>query len=221
MPAATQPPPPVWTPGATNAALVVACVLFGSVLYRAWGVVERPRGDMPILRAVDANDRLDLNAANESLLAAVPGVGKTLAARVVEDREANGPYEHVEDLRRVKGIGPATLTKLSRHLAVYDDGLPKPPKAAPPPAKAAPPPDANPWGDAARKKPLTAAVDVNTCPAEDLTALPGVGPTLASRIDAYRKERPFADVDELRRVKGIGAKTLEKIRPWVKVGGKK
>jgi DNA uptake protein ComE-like DNA-binding protein len=42
-----------------------------------------------------------------------------------------------------------------------------------------------------------------------------VGPALASRIVAAR---PFADVDELRRVKGVRRATLERLRPHVIVG---
>ena len=48
--------------------------------------------------------------------------------------------------------------------------------------------------------------------------MPGIGPVLSARIVETRQARPFASVDELRRVKGIGVKTLEKLRPHVMVG---
>ncbi len=54
-------------------------------------------------------------------------------------------------------------------------------------------------------------LDANTATAEQLDALPGIGAVLAGRIIAAR---PFKNADELRRVKGIGAKKLEKIRPF-------
>src|SRR5262245_46042514 len=47
-------------------------------------------------------------------------------------------------------------------------------------------------------------VDVNSASAVELRHLPGVGEKLALRIVAERRVRPFRDVDDLRRVKGIG-----------------
>ena len=47
-------------------------------------------------------------------------------------------------------------------------------------------------------------MDLNACRAEDLDALPGIGPALAERIVAYRDEHgPFRSMDELRKVKGF------------------
>lgn len=62
-------------------------------------------------------------------------------------------------------------------------------------------------------------VDVNRASAEELALLPGIGPAIAGRIVSDRSERgPFASVDELRRVKGIGAATLERVRPFAAAG---
>jgi comEA protein len=62
-------------------------------------------------------------------------------------------------------------------------------------------------------------VDVNTADVGELQQLPGVGPTLAERIVAHRrKEGPFHSFDDLKQVKGIGAKTLEHLRPHVTFG---
>ncbi len=58
-------------------------------------------------------------------------------------------------------------------------------------------------------------VNVNTASLELLTTLPGIGPTKAAAIIA---ERPFDSVEALERVPGIGPKTLETLRPLVKVG---
>jgi competence protein ComEA len=52
-------------------------------------------------------------------------------------------------------------------------------------------------------------VRVNSATPEELMRLPGVGPALAARIVAAR---PFASLDELLRVRGIGPKTLDKLR---------
>jgi len=49
---------------------------------------------------------LNINAAGAEALQALPGIGPALAARIVADREARGPFRTPEDLRRVPGIGP-------------------------------------------------------------------------------------------------------------------
>jgi competence protein ComEA len=69
-----------------------------------------------------------------------------------------------------------------------------------------------------KKSPPAAPIDLNRATAEELQQLPGVGPVTSQRIVATRAAGPFKTVDELRRVSGIGAKTLEKLRPFITVG---
>ena len=56
-------------------------------------------------------------------------------------------------------------------------------------------------------------INPNTASHEELCELPGVGKVIASRIIAARADKPFGRAEDLRRVQGIGAKTLERIRP--------
>lgn len=63
-----------------------------------------------------------------------------------------------------------------------------------------------------------ALLDVNSAGSAALQTLPGIGPVLASRIIAYRNAHgPFAAVDDLINVSGIGPSRLEDIRPFVRV----
>ncbi len=57
-------------------------------------------------------------------------------------------------------------------------------------------------------------VDINKADWPELATLPGVGRKLAERIVQSREQNgPYADIDDLRRVRGIGARTLETLRP--------
>lgn len=63
-----------------------------------------------------------------------------------------------------------------------------------------------------------AALNINTATKDELVALNGIGPAKAQAILDYRKANgPFKSVDDLRNVKGIGAKRLEKLRPELAV----
>ena len=68
--------------------------------------------------------------------------------------------------------------------------------------------------------PKPAVIDLNTATAEQLQTLPGIGPVIAERIIAYRKETGgFESVGELMHVSGIGEKKLEAIWDLVTIGG--
>lgn len=55
---------------------------------------------------------VDLNRATAADLARLPGIGPLLAARIVAWREARGPFQSVDDLRRVRGLGRVKLERL-------------------------------------------------------------------------------------------------------------
>lgn len=59
---------------------------------------------------------INVNAATEDQLDALPGVGATLAARIVAHRDRNGPFRRPEDLSRVEGIGDKTVTRLTPYV---------------------------------------------------------------------------------------------------------
>lgn len=46
----------------------------------------------------------------------LPGLGETLAKRIVASRESEGPFRDHDDLRRVRGIGPRTLERIRPYL---------------------------------------------------------------------------------------------------------
>jgi len=97
--------------------------------------------------------------------------------------------------------------------------------ASPPRTPAAP----DGWVVATDGSPLTPApgwrglllghpLDLNTATATDLEALPGIGPHTAAAVLADRcSAGPFTTVEELVRVRGIGATTLDRLRPSLRV----
>lgn len=59
-------------------------------------------------------------------------------------------------------------------------------------------------------------VNINTAPAEELRTLDGIGEKSAAAIVAYRRQNPpFQTAEDLLAVKGIGPKTLDKIRDYI------
>jgi len=68
-------------------------------------------------------------------------------------------------------------------------------------------------------KAVEGVVNLNTAPAELLSVLPGVGPSKALGIVAYRTRHPFRTVDELVRVKGIGRRMVRAMRDHLAVAG--
>jgi competence protein ComEA len=80
-------------------------------------------------------------------------------------------------------------------------------------------------GDPGRERPLQGLelvllgrpVDLDRASAEDLAAVPGIGPGLAAEVVRERDEHgPFGSPDALRRVRGIGPVRLERARPWLR-----
>lgn len=71
--------------------------------------------------------------------------------------------------------------------------------------------------DSARPHPGAApAVDLNRAGPAELDRLPGIGPVLAARIVEHRRRHGrFGSVEELRAVRGVGPRMLERLRPLV------
>ena len=171
---------------------------------------------------------LDLNRATAEDLDAIPGIGPALAQRIVDYRQAHGPFKKIEDLMEVSGIGPREPAKAETLIWDWEAR--------------------RPWlrltGKAAmtfgksvsgtllenqagrlpgsksdlQPKPPGRAIDPNLASPKDLETLPGIGPVLAQRIIDYRRAHgPYKKIADLRKVSGIGPKKLEKIKPYLTI----
>jgi competence ComEA-like helix-hairpin-helix protein len=179
--------------------LLGGAVMF--LLHAAW-----LRGfDRGVATKLTAAPPIDLNSANEAALAQAPGIGPQRARRIVERRELAGPFGHLDELQEVHGIGPYTSQKARPALRL--SGTETTPVSAPTTDKAS-----------GRKSPPPQPLDLNLATADELQALPGIGPVLAERIVAYREAHgPFVKVEDVTRVPGIKEKTLAKVRPFVMI----
>jgi DNA uptake protein ComE-like DNA-binding protein len=67
--------------------------------------------------------------------------------------------------------------------------------------------------------PLEGQLNVNTATAEQLELLPGIGPVTAQRILDYVKQHPIKHPSQLMRIKGIGRKTYDRLKPYLVIEG--
>lgn len=101
--------------------LVIASILVMTVLSGvAYFGVQKMRSidyiDIDQAPSVDYQFLVDVNQADWSELAQLPGIGETLAKRMVQSRDMQGPFLDHSDLQRVKGIGPRTVESLRGYL---------------------------------------------------------------------------------------------------------
>ena len=107
--------------GAPLLVLLGGALVLGASLRRLYGPGGLGRAPEPVVAAPEPeppDDRIDLNAADAAKLQQLPGIGAVDARRIVEEREAGGPYRTVDDLVRVAGFGPSRVRGLGGRLKV-------------------------------------------------------------------------------------------------------
>ncbi len=193
----------------------VVALLALSLIHIAWGrfASGRPAGlEHP------AGYQIDLNLAGPGDFEQLPGIGPSLARRIVEDRQAIGPFRSVDELKRVPGIGPKIVDALRSRVYVRQTG-PQPAivqhtsssETSRQRMEALLTPSSS-------KTPPGYLIDLNQATREQLLKLPGIGKTLADRILADREANgPYRKVSDITRVKFIKGKTFDKILPHIYV----
>jgi competence ComEA-like helix-hairpin-helix protein len=171
----------------------------GAVLYRATNSDTTMRDSLAaqasrLARPLVRGERIDVDRASATELSRLPRIGPGLAARIVADREANGPFGSLRGLDRVSGIGETVLDAVAPHAGFS--------------------------GQLRRQMGRSdeAKVRLNVATAEQLASLPGIGVVLAKAIVEDRSAHGrYRTVHDLARVRGIGAATVERLRPLVVV----
>lgn len=73
---------------------------------------------IPGIVSAAAVEKININTASVKELQKLEGVGRGVAQRIVEYREANGPFKRGEDLRKVDGVGAATFERNRERIVV-------------------------------------------------------------------------------------------------------
>ena len=110
----------------TDVFLLGLTVMFVLAMALTWLLTPRQvRGGydisaVPPEEAAPALLKVNINTADAAQLEALDGIGPVLAQRIVDEREANGPYTGAEDLTRVEGIGQAIVESIQDHIITED-----------------------------------------------------------------------------------------------------
>jgi competence protein ComEA len=163
---------------------------------------------------------IDINNAGPDELQRLPRVGQKTAQLIIAYRQTHGPFKTVDELTAIKGIGPKSIAGY-KTLAFCGTASPD----ATPPGNPTRIPTLKPSEIPDKDRNLRDSLldidmkmDLNTASREDLISLPRIGPVTAQKIIDYRNDHgPFQTLDTLANVKGIGPKTLQKLRPYLSV----
>ncbi|MBN1479833.1 helix-hairpin-helix domain-containing protein [candidate division KSB1 bacterium] len=63
-------------------------------------------------------EKIDINKATREELEILPGIGPVIAEKITSFRQDNGPFKTIQDIQKVKNIGPKTFEKIKDYITV-------------------------------------------------------------------------------------------------------
>ena len=74
--------------------------------------------DLPLYEMV--GNKININVASVETLALLPGIGVERAKQIIDYREQNGPFTHIEQLRSIEGLGEKRFNDIAKYITVGD-----------------------------------------------------------------------------------------------------
>ena len=81
--------------------------------------MPRDGAQIHVYMAGEVPQKVNINTAEVWMLESLPGIGETLAQRIVDYRIANGYFQIIDDLQQVDGIGASVFEKIKDKIAVH------------------------------------------------------------------------------------------------------
>ena len=95
---------------------VFLCILLGIFIGRNTVGFFSLAADEATAAQTQADGRIDINTATHAQLTLLPGIGDTLADRIIEYRTQNGPFNSIAELLQVEGIGATKLEGIQDYI---------------------------------------------------------------------------------------------------------
>ena len=100
-----------------NSVLIIMALLTLLIVNPAFAEVEKT-GATQSNETLASMEKVNINKADTKTLTTLKGIGKDRAVKIIEYREKNGPFQKIEDLMKVKGIGKKIFEQNKNVLSV-------------------------------------------------------------------------------------------------------
>ena len=172
-------------------------------------------------------EKININTASKEQLMMLSGIKDAKSDAIIQYRQTHGSFQKVEDIMNVSGIGQATFDNIRDQITVGDvmliptpvvsyggggGGSSSPAPTSTPTSTPTPTPTPSP-------DPIPEKININTGSKEQLMTLNGIGDVKSDAIIEYRQTNgPFARIEDIQNVSGIGPVTFENIKDQITVG---